>query len=257
MFKQAKRLRAISRNERVKVAQEFDRTEDDRLIIEVGAENYDSIISPYSIKNYLILNGDFSDYIISNSSQIPLKEDIQFDIYLKEEPTPTQKKSIANAIKVNFAERIVTQQQESKKTTWFGIFMLIFGLLTLAFCYFSHIYETNTFLADVFDIFAWVLLWDAFENFILDGTKNNNQQINNYRLMKARVVFRPYETEYPPIYTEDDNFTDTPKDKESTQKEDNTEQVATKKEHKIQEVKSNSSRKKDTGKVSVNNIKKS
>lgn len=230
MFKSQKRLRAISRNERIKIAQNFDHTEDGKAIIEVGAKNYDSIISPYCVKNYLTLNSDFADYIETNTKQVPLKDDLQLDIYLDSEPTKTQKINITNALRVHFAEKIATQKAASKRNIFAALLLLLFGAAILVVCFLSQLYETNEIFTNLIDILAWVLVWDAFEKLIFERRKDTVEQVNNFRIMKARVIFRPYEKDFPPVAVVDDEVIDEVKDNYDEQhKEEISEGVTTRK----------------------------
>ena len=212
MFKSQKRLKAISRNERIKIAQNFDHTEDERAIIEVGARNYPSIISPYCVKNYLTLNPDFAEYIELNAKQVPLKDDLQLDIYLDSEPTKTEKVNVTNAIRVHFAEKIAAMKAASKRNFITALLLLLFGAALLVVCFISQLNNSNEVFTNLIDILAWVLVWDSFEKLIFERRKDTNEQINNFRIMKARVVFRPYEKQYPAVAVVDDEVIDEPKD---------------------------------------------
>lgn len=222
MFKSQKRLRAISRNERIKIAQNFDHTEDEKAIIEVGAKSYDSIISPYCVKNYLTLNPDFAEYIETNAKQVPLNDDLQLDIYLDSEPSKTQKTNIINATRVHFAEKIAAMKAASKRNTVAALLLLLFGAALLIVCFLSQLYETNEVFTNLIDILAWVLVWDAFEKLIFERKKDTTEQINNFRIMKARIVFRPYEKQYPAVAVVDDEVVDEPKDENEDWQKDDT-----------------------------------
>ena len=147
---------------------------------------------------------------------------MQLDIYLDSEPSKTQKTNIINATRVHFAEKIAAMKAASKRNTVAALLLLLFGAALLIVCFLSQLYETNEVFTNLIDILAWVLVWDAFEKLIFERKKDTTEQINNFRIMKARIVFRPYEKQYPAVAVVDDEVVDEPKDENEDWQKDDT-----------------------------------
>lgn len=230
MLKLRKRLKAISKNERIKVAQNFDRTEDERAIIEVGARDYESIISSYCVKSYLTLNPGFASYIETNANQVPINDDLQLDIYLDSRPTKKQRKNINSALKVHYAEKIARIQAMNKKTIILSIILLVLGIAVLVGCAFASYYNSLNFLSSIAEILGWILIWDGSEMLIFDLRDGTNNLINSFRIMKARVYFRPYDKENPPITTYDEEEIEELEEEEEKREQEERERELAKEE---------------------------
>lgn len=192
MFENFKRLRKIKKNQRVKLAQEFDYTEDGAAIVEVGVKDYEDVISPYCVKSYAMLNPEFARYIYSMTEQVAIREDIEIDIYMENEPSNKRKSNITTAIRTYFAEKIVTLQKSMRATTTKCVIMFILAALTFALMFFIG-NSINEVVLEVISVFAWILLWDASEDIFYNQSENRTKLINYYRLLRANIEFKLYD----------------------------------------------------------------
>lgn len=192
MFENFKRLSKIKKNQRVKLAQEFDYSEDGATIIEVGVKDYEDVISPYSVKSYAMLNYDFAKYIYTMCDQVPIRDDIEIDIFMENEPSSKRKSNITTAIRTYFAEKIVSLQKSMRATKIKCAFMFILAALTFALMFFIGD-SINEVLLEVISVFAWILLWDASEDVFYAQSENRTMLINYYRLLRASIEFKLYD----------------------------------------------------------------
>ena len=102
---------------------------DDDKIINIKVENKDQIISNFSYDENDRLNKDLSEYIVDKSKNTRITQDIQLNIYSKDN---IDKSEIQSTIKNHFQEEYLESKSELKRLNIFIITMFVLGVLTFA-----------------------------------------------------------------------------------------------------------------------------
>lgn len=169
----------------------FSCDEDDRAIINVGAENYDDIFSPYCFKGGDTLSMELVEYLWEKQSAIPLSYDISLKFNVKD-ANEEKRKEIQMAVKENYENDIHAVDQKLHRLTvlsiWFILLGIIFGtvyVITLPFILLGVSY--------VIDIMAWIFLWEGVRAIVWDRRTLRQDKIKALRLAAAKIEVKEFE----------------------------------------------------------------
>ena len=167
--------------------------DEDRAIINVGAENYDDIFSPYCYKGADTLSETLVDYLEQKSAAVPLDYDLTIRFHVKN-ATEAKRKEIQAAVKENYRSDVYGIERRMKGTTLFSFaFLLIGALITTIYLIFaSQLPSAFGYLAD---ILSWLFLWEGIDAFFLDRGVLRVERYRALRLGTAKieiVEFEPY-----------------------------------------------------------------
>ena len=167
--------------------------EEDRAIINVGAENYDDIFSPYCYKGADTLSSSLVEYLEQKSGAVPLDYDLTIRFHVKD-ANEEKRKEIQAAVRENYQSDVRLFERRLKRTATFSlIFVLIGALITTLYLFFSNNIPTG--VAYVVDILAWLFIWEGIDAFFLDGRLVQIDMLKALRLGTAKieiVEFEPY-----------------------------------------------------------------
>ena len=164
-----------------------------RDIINVGAENYDDIFSPYCYKGGDTLSSSLVEYLNQRSNVIPLEYDLTIKFHVKDS-NGEKKKEIQSAIKENYESAIYGVDQRMHRTTIFSLWFILLGIIFATF-YILTYDKWHIAITYIIDLLAWVFLWEGIDAFYLDRRMMKLDKIKALRLATANieiVEFEPY-----------------------------------------------------------------
>lgn len=167
--------------------------DDERAIINIGAENYDDIFSPYCYKGGDTLSSTLVDYLQQKSNAVPYDYDLTMRFHVKN-ATEEKRLDIENAIKENYVNEVRGLEERMHRTTVFSMWFILFGIiLSSAYLFLMHFASTE--FTYLIDLFAWVFLWEGTDAFFLDRRVMQLNLVKAYRLATAKIEiieFEPY-----------------------------------------------------------------
>lgn len=167
--------------------------DDERAIINIGAENYDDIFSPYCYKGGDTLSSALVDYLQQKSNAVPYDYDLTMRFHVKN-ATEEKRLDIENAIKENYVNEVRGLEERMHRTTVFSMWFILFGIIFSA-AYLFLIHFASTEFTYLIDLFAWVFLWEGTDAFFLDRRVMQLNLVKAYRLATAKIEiieFEPY-----------------------------------------------------------------
>ena len=189
-----KRIKNLSK--KLKTIEESDGficDEDGRAIINVGAENYDDIFSPYCFKGGDTLSLELDDYLCYQEAVVPLDYDLTLRFYVKN-ANESKRKEIQNAVKQNYESDIHTLENKTKRlnviATWFLILGTIFTVVYFAVLSYLPKAITTTY---IIDILAWIFIWEGASALIIDKRGLVRDRVRMLRLASAKVEVKEFE----------------------------------------------------------------
>ena len=167
--------------------------EEDRAIINVGAENYDDIFSPYCYKGADTLSETLVDYLEQKSDAVPLDYDLVIRFHVKN-ATEVKRKEIQAAVKENYRSDVHAIERRMRATTWLSLAFLMIGAIITTL---NLIFKNNmpSGVGYLTDILAWLFLWEGIDAFFLDRGILLVDRYKALRLGTAKieiVEFEPY-----------------------------------------------------------------
>ncbi len=167
--------------------------DDERAIINVGAENYDDIFSPHCYKGGDTLSSSLVDYLGQKNNAVHYDYDLTIRFHVKN-ATEEKRVEIENAIKENYVNEVRGIEEKMHRTTIFSMWFVILGVLFSAI-YLLLIHFASTEFTYLIDIFAWLFLWEGTDAFFLDRRMMQLNLVRAYRLATAKIEiieFEPY-----------------------------------------------------------------
>ena len=157
----------------------------DDKIINIKVENKNQIISNFSYDENDRLNKDLSEYIVEKSKNTHITQDLQLNIYSKDN---IDKNEIQSTIKNHFHEEYLVSKSELKRMNLFIIIM--FGLGVLTFAILVALYNrsfSNFYFEMILEIAAWVFIWEAVDGLFLQRPKIRRKNVQMQKLSSAKI----------------------------------------------------------------------
>lgn len=187
MEKSRKEIKKEIDERRTKGRYKYD--SDGRVIVNMTVKNDDDFLSVFSESETPVISDVVADFIESSTASIPPKENLTLKI--RSNCIDEREKVLyEKAIKEYYTEKYVANERELKRNTFIVCLLAIMGVLVLA-CELIFEYQIgNAIWAEVIDIVAWVLLWEAVDIGVFGGhalrTKRN--RCLSYLSMKIEYV---------------------------------------------------------------------
>lgn len=169
----------------------FKVDEEERAIINIGAEKYDDIFSPYCYKGGDMLAAQIKEYIEKKAETVPLDYDLTLRFHIKE-ASDTKRKEIKDALKENFETEIRGINKRMHSNNIISILFFIIGLSVFGVAYLILPYVEKI-IFGLLDLFSWVFMWGALDAYLLDRRTLQNERLKKYRIMTAKIEIIEFE----------------------------------------------------------------
>jgi len=169
----------------------FECDKDGRAIIEVGAENYDDIFSPYCYKGGDTLSSELVEYLKKQSGTIPLDYDLNIRFNVKN-ADEQKRKEIQMAVKENYEIDVLGIEQKIRGLNIMAFSLISIGILFMV-AYLILINFVPISATYLIDILAWVFIWEGVRAFIMDKNELKIAELKSLRLASAKVTIKEFE----------------------------------------------------------------
>ena len=188
----SRRLRDLKKNLKYKKQNDdFVCDEEDRAIINVGAERYDDVYSAYCYKGGDTLSSELVGYLKKKATAVPLDYDLTIKFHVKK-ASEEKRLDIQSAVKENYVNDIRAIDEKLVKTTIFSMWFILIGIVfTLAYLLTLDVIPEA--VSYIVDILAWLFLWEGIDAFFLDRRGLLIDRIQSYRLATAKIEIVEFE----------------------------------------------------------------
>lgn len=169
----------------------FECDKDGRAIIEVGAENYDDIFSPYCYKGGDTLSSELVEYLKKQSGTIPLDYDLNIRFNVKN-ADEQKRKEIQMAVKENYEIDVLGIEQKIHGLNIMAFSLISIGVLFMV-AYLILINFVPISATYLIDILAWVFIWEGVRAFMMDKNELKIAELKSLRLASAKVTIKEFE----------------------------------------------------------------
>lgn len=190
MFKRLRQLRKLNNSKLVD--DEFYKSDaNGRGIIDVGAENYEDIFSYYDLNNTNVLDSEFEEFLNAKADAIPLTQEIALHFHVKG-ATEEKCEEIDKAIKDNYKRKLKAINRKLRRNAMFSLYMLLLAVIAFAVYIPLAMFEVHFAIVEVFDIVAWVFVWEAVDNHFLSRRNLQQERLKKYRFIRADIEVLEY-----------------------------------------------------------------
>lgn len=163
----------------------------DRGVIDVGAENYDDVFSYYDLDGENVLDMEFDDFLEAKADAIPMKTELALHFHVKD-ATEEKRDEIDRTIKNHYKRQLRALNRKLHRNTMFTLYMLLLAVISFGIYIPLVIFDLNFAVVEIFDIIAWVFVWEAVDNHFLSRRNIQLQRLKKYRLIRADIEVREY-----------------------------------------------------------------
>ena len=148
-----------------------------------------------------VLDKEFDEFLDAKADAIPLKQELALHFHVSG-ANETKREEIERAIKNNYKRELRALNRKLHKNTMFTLYMLGMALLALAIYIPLEIFKVPFPIPYIFDIIAWVFVWEATDSHFLERRNIQFKRLKKYRFVRADIkVF-----EYKPKKKTSKNF---------------------------------------------------
>ena len=165
--------------------------DDGRAMINVGAENYDDIFSPYCFKGGDTLSLELVEYLWDKQGAVPLDYDLTLNFNVKN-ADENKRKEIQQAVKENYENDVHAVDQKLHRlyvlSGWFLALGVVFMVAYLVLMNFLPVMATY-----IIDLLAWVFIWEGVRALFLDTRNLKLDKLKSLRLAASKITVKEFE----------------------------------------------------------------
>ena len=169
----------------------FTCDENGRGIINVGAENFDDIFSPYCFKGGDTLSLEMVEYLWEKQAAIPLDYDLTIRFNIKN-ASESRRKEIQTAVKENYENDIHGTEQKLHRLTVLSVWFVVLGILFMV-GYLVAVNYMPLAVTFVLDLLSWVFVWEGVRALFLDTRSLRLDKLKALRLGAAKIEVKEFE----------------------------------------------------------------
>ena len=169
----------------------FECDKDGKAIIEVGAENYDDIFSPYCYKGGDTLSSELVEYLNKQSGTISLDYDLNIRFNVKN-ADDRKRREIQMAVKENYEIEVLGIEQKLRALNIKGSVLIMIGALFMAIYLIMINFLSINFTYFV-DILSWIFVWEGLSALMIDKNHLKTTELRLLRLASAKVTIKEFE----------------------------------------------------------------
>ncbi len=190
MIASFKKFKKINESKLVE-AEKYDKDDQGRGIIDVGAEKYEDIFSYYDLDGENVLDWEFVDFVEKKADAIPQKEELALHFHVKD-ATKEKEEEVKRAVSNHYIREIKASYRTLQKNSKTCVYLLIMGLI--AFGIYIPLTLLNVFFVVpyIFDLVAWVFLWEVVDNFFIRRAAIKMQIVKQARFVGATIKLVEY-----------------------------------------------------------------
>lgn len=170
--------------------QEYDR--DGRAVLNMTVEDDSNFLSVFSPNKNPIISSEVAEFIETNTMSISPKK--QLTLRIHGNCIDEQEKAVyKNAIHEYYGDKYTAVERELKRDRVIVLSLFFLGVLILAFAILLEYQRRSIIWAEVVDIAAWVLLWEAVDISVFGNRSLRLKRLRYMNYMSMKIEYYPLE----------------------------------------------------------------
>lgn len=158
------------------------------LTIETRISDESSILSPFSGATPTI-SGEFADYLDRQFPHPSKTVELEL-LFVCETITKEEEAMYETAVKTHYKAELQKTEIDVKRNGVGSLIMLILGSIFLALVFTMTSLELSEVLTGIFDILAWVFVWEAMDLFFFRRRELTERRKKCQAVLSAKVLFK-------------------------------------------------------------------
>lgn len=166
----------------------FKYDEKNRMIINLEIKNDDEFLDKFSKKDYPLVNNDIANYIEKIITSLKFTE--KFTLNIHSDCIDENEKIIYDkAIKNFYADKFIYENRKLKKQIKLALILGLIGIAILLLAIFLEYSENSILWMRVFDIVAWVFIWESVDILAFKCSNIRHRQIRYLNLIDMVINY--------------------------------------------------------------------
>lgn len=152
-----------------------------------------NFLSPYSETNTPVISGEVAEFLENGANAAHIKDDFALNLYSNCIDGSKQTR-YEQAIRNYFSLKLNAEQRELKRNNVISLIFAIIGVIGLAFMIIcDQLLSMQAIWVECIDIFAWVFLWEAVDQFFIERRKLILNRRRLQSLVEMPISFKPFD----------------------------------------------------------------
>ena len=166
----------------------FKYDEKNRMIINLEIKNDDEFLDKISKNDYPLVNNDIANYIEKIITSLKFTE--KFTLNIHSDCIDENEKIIYDkAIKNFYADKFIYENRKLKKQIKLALILGLIGIAILLLAIFLEYSENSILWMRVFDIVAWVFIWESVDILAFKCSNIRHRQIRYLNLIDMVINY--------------------------------------------------------------------
>lgn len=168
-----------------------------RVLLDMTVKDDSDFLSVFSESDTPVISSAVADFIEARTRSVPLGEELTLRIH--SDCIDDQEQVIyRKAIKEYYTEKYIANRREIHRNTLISVALLIFGVLMLAIAIGIGYREGSAVRAEVVDIVAWVLIWEAVDITFLENRSLRWQEKRCLACIDMKIEYVGVDSKHTP-----------------------------------------------------------
>lgn len=150
-----------------------------------------NFLSPYSEINTPVISNEVADFLENGANVAHPNEKLELNVY-SNCIDDGKKDKYDRAIRNYFKLKLTAEHRNLKRNGIIALLFAIVGLVALAFMIIcDQVLEMKAIWVECIDIFAWVFLWEAVDQFFIERRKMMLNRLRLKSFIEMPINFKP------------------------------------------------------------------
>lgn len=187
MFDRTRKILKLS--EKLEKFEPYETDSEGNRLIRLHVHDDDYFLSPMSVEGVSCISDETAHLLNFYLKNMAVDSDEKLHFLIKGKNLTEKDMALyTKAIKNYYKEEFIDVQDQMKRNIRNTIFMLFAGLGVLVLKFFI-VKNIGAYLGEVFDISAWVFIWESVDLFFLRRPELRIKQIQNLKVLEANIDF--------------------------------------------------------------------
>lgn len=169
---------------------EIERDEEGRAVISMTVLKDEDFLSDFSAGSRPVVSSEVAEFLGESAMGLMPKEPLCIQIY-SDCIDEREEKVYFSALREYYVRHYKQNQRDLRRNLLLSLIMAIIGVLGLTAVVLLSFFGDMPVLVEVIDIFAWVFLWEAVDQFFLERGVLRIERNRCLRFIEARILFFP------------------------------------------------------------------
>ena len=162
--------------------------EDDNLkksYINLDFSNYEDIYASFSNQN--VLNGDLYDLVKNLYRYVNPSYQLEFNFYYPADMSNEERDKIEYLFRLHFVLLVIDKNKMIRRHNITAFILLVIGAFIYAGFGLLEYFNLNFIFRGIFEIFAWVFIWESCDFFFLTNMETKLERLNLIKIYNAKI----------------------------------------------------------------------